>query len=181
MVIDEIFSDVFIIKNDIHKDGRGTFQETYNKDLFVRNGFKDNFIQDNLSFSENKGTIRGLHFQKGEFAQSKLIYVLNGKILDIFVDIRKSSKNFGKYFSIEISAETGLLYVPRGFAHGFCTLESKTSVLYKVDNFYNKENESGLNWKDPYLKIKWPLFKDYYLSDKDKSLPFLEDLDEGLK
>ena len=164
--------------NKIHKDDRGTFQETYNRDIFKSNGFEDDFIQDNLSFSKKRGTIRGLHFQKGEFAQSKLIYVLKGKILDVFVDIRKTSNNFGKYFSIEISSEDSFLYIPRGFAHGFCTLEDETSVLYKVDNLYNKDHESGLNWKDPNLKIKWPSFQQYYLSEKDKSLPFFEALNK---
>ena len=92
MITEEIFQDVYILKNQIYEDNRGIFQETYNKDLFASNGFKDNFVQDNLSFSKKIGTVRGLHFQRGKFAQSKLIRVLNGKILDVFIDIRKSSK-----------------------------------------------------------------------------------------
>ena len=180
MITEEIFQDVYILKNQIYEDNRGIFQETYNKDLFASNGFKDNFVQDNLSFSKKIGTVRGLHFQRGKFAQSKLIRVLNGKILDVFIDIRKSSKNFGKYFCVEITPESGSLYIPRGFAHGFCTLEEETSVLYKVDNLYSKEYESGINWRDPGLKIDWPPYQDYYLSEKDKSLPFLEDLIEEL-
>ena len=130
MIVDEIFPDVYIIKNKIHKDDRGTFQETYNRDIFKSNGFEDDFIQDNLSFSKKRGTIRGLHFQKGEFAQSKLIYVLKGKILDVFVDIRKTSNNFGKYFSIE--------HVRRHI------LGQKDKDFREMDKQMNQEIDQGL-------------------------------------
>lgn len=169
----EIFPDIFLIENTKFRDNRGSFQESYNRKTFSNLGINNDFIQDNISISNKEGTIRGLHFQKGKSAQSKLIYVTSGKILDIFVDIRENSKTFGEHSSIELSEKSGCLFIPKGFAHGFCTLEDNTSVLYKVDNFYDKESDSGVIWNDASLNISWPIFSNYYISDKDKKLtPF---------
>ena len=129
-------------------------------------------MQDNLSFSEQAGTIRGLHYQLDPFEQSKIIYVISGKIFDVFLDIRKSSPTYGKYGSMELTKESGFILVPKGFAHGFCTLEDKTLILYKVDNYYNPDYETGVIWNDQQLSIKWPFSEDLCrLSKKDLMLP----------
>tara|TARA_B110000444_G_scaffold259096_1_gene301793 strand:- start:1328 stop:1876 length:549 start_codon:yes stop_codon:yes gene_type:complete len=172
----EIFHDIFLVKSEKFNDERGYFLESYNKETFSSIGVSNNFVQDNLSFSLKAGTIRGLHFQKGSYGQAKLISVISGSILDIFVDIRDDSPNYGKYFSYKLKPETGSLLIPSGFAHGFCSLEDKVLVSYKVDNFYKKQSESGIIWSDPDLDIQWPLFKNFHISDKDKKLPYLKDL-----
>jgi len=169
-------SDCFLISSFVAKDDRGSFIKTFNSDQLTEIGI---FKLEECFFSTNKkNVVRGMHYQSSPYTNNKIIFVTEGEIIDVFVDIRKTSNNFGKYFSIEISSEDSFLYIPRGFAHGFCTLEDETSVLYKVDNLYNKDHESGLNWKDPNLKIKWPSFQQYYLSEKDKSLPFFEALNK---
>jgi dTDP-4-dehydrorhamnose 3,5-epimerase len=156
-----------------HYDDRGFFSETFRKDLFENFlGYKVNFCQEN--FSESKfGVLRGLHFQKKPFSQSKLVSVINGKILDVVVDIRKDSKHYGKNFSIELDDnENKQLFIPRGFAHGFIVLSESAKVCYKVDNYYNPESECGLNYNDPLLNIDWKLSSDSIIvMNKDKAYP----------
>ena len=171
MEINNIFSDVKHVIPKKFYDNRGFFTENFNYNELKKIGIDFKSVQDNLSFSKLKGTIRGLHFQKPPYEQSKIIYVLAGEILDVFVDIRENSKTFGNYFSIRLNSENGFLYIPKGFAHGFCTLTDDTSVLYKVDNYYNKDAESGIIWNDKKLNIDWSIdTKLIHLSDKDKNL-----------
>tara|TARA_B000000475_G_C15879637_1_gene399925 strand:+ start:253 stop:801 length:549 start_codon:yes stop_codon:yes gene_type:complete len=173
---EEIFKDVFIITYKKHYDRRGYFSESYNKKAFDSIDIKNLFVQDNLSFSKKAGTIRGLHFQRGPYEQAKLLNVISGSILDIFVDIREKSPNFGQYSSCKLDTESGSLFIPRGFAHGFCSLEENTLISYKVDNFYDKESESGIIWNDTDLNIKWPEFENFEISEKDKELLSLNEL-----
>ena len=171
-----IFSDVSLVSIDKYIDQRGFFYENYNKNYLLDLGIKESFIQDNISFSIQAGTLRGLHFQYGNFAQSKLVSVLKGSIFDVFLDLREKSDTYGEYYSISLDTDSGLLYVPKGFAHGFCTLENDTLISYKVDQIYNKENESGVLWNDPDLEIVWPEYNEYIISDKDKLLPKFKDV-----
>ena len=171
MEIKKIFSDVKHIVSKKYYDDRGFFTENFNYDELKTAGIDFVSVQDNLSFSKLKGTIRGLHFQMYPFEQAKIIYVLEGEILDVFVDLRKNSKTYGKSSSIKLNSKDGFLFVPKGFAHGFCTLKDNTSVLYKVDSYYNKEFESGIIWNDATLNIQWPMSDEFiHLSDKDKEL-----------
>jgi len=170
--------DCYIIEPTVFEDSRGYFFESYNKSKFeTLTKLKVNFIQDNEAFS-NKGTLRGLHFQKGEHAQAKLVRVTQGKVLDVVVDLRPNSNTFKKYFSIELSSENKKqLFIPRGFAHGYIVLSTTAVFNYKCDNFYNKASESGLIYNDPTLKIDWILNKDeYIISEKDLILPTLQEL-----
>jgi dTDP-4-dehydrorhamnose 3,5-epimerase len=159
-------------------DRRGHFAETYVRRDFFAAGIPQEFVQDNQSLSHAPGTVRGLHFQMRPFAQAKLVRVLHGRILDVCVDLRRSSPRFGRHVAVEIAADTGdQLFVPAGFAHGFCTLEPETAVLYKVDAVYSAEHERGVDWSDPALAIPWPVAKgDAILSEKDAALPLLKDL-----
>ena len=162
----------FIIEPAIFDDGRGSFFESFNQKVFEeKTGIKINFVQDNQSISQ-RGVLRGLHFQKGKFAQAKLVRVIKGKILDIVVDLRKDSETFGEHFSLELSEENNRqLFIPRDFAHGFSVLENDTIFVYKCDNFYNKESESGIIYSDETLNIDWKLSEDkILLSEKDNRL-----------
>lgn len=175
--IKEIFSDVFLINQLYHNDNRGYFSEIYSEKNLSDLGINNTFIQDNISFSKNKNTIRGLHFQSDPNEQAKYITVLKGSIWDVFIDLRKESKTYQKFGFIELFEGKSSLLIPRGFAHGFCTLEANTLVMYKVDNNYSKEHEMGLHWSDPFFSIPWPLKnEEIFISDKDKELPFFEDL-----
>ena len=175
MEIKKIFSDVKYIVTKKYYDDRGFFVENFNYNELKSAGIDFISVQDNLSFSKLKGTIRGLHFQTHPFEQAKMIYVLEGEILDVFVDLRKNSETYGKFSSIKLNSTDGFLFIPKGFAHGFCTLKDSTSVLYKVDNSYNKESESGIIWNDDTLNIKWPIDEEFiHLSDKDKELNSFE-------
>ena len=169
--------DCFVLKPSIFKDHRGTFYETYNKNIFKEVSGKDiDFVQDNQSTS-SYGVLRGLHFQTGEMAQTKLVRVIQGKVLDIVIDVRKGSETFGKHFSIILDDKEQLqLFVPKGFAHGFITLSSTSKFAYKCDNFYNKASEGGIIYNDATLRLDWHLPKeDFIISEKDKLLPtFLE-------
>ncbi|MDF0714781.1 dTDP-4-dehydrorhamnose 3,5-epimerase [Muricauda sp. 334s03] len=163
----------FIIEPTIFEDNRGYFFESYNhKDFCEAIGREVNFVQDNQSFSK-KGVLRGLHFQKGQHAQAKLVSVLEGRIQDVAVDLRKDSPTFAKYFSMELnSKDKKQLFVPRGFAHGFLTLSESAKVLYKCDNHYNKRAEGGIRFDCHELNIKWLIgTEDLLLSKKDKNLP----------
>jgi dTDP-4-dehydrorhamnose 3,5-epimerase len=172
--------DVKIIAPRKFGDHRGFFSETYNRNSFLEAGLELNFVQDNHSLSAEVGTLRGLHFQSHPFAQDKLVRVTRGRILDVAIDIRRSSPTFGKHVAVELSAENWRqLLIPVGFAHGLLTLEPDTEVLYKVTNFYSLPNDLGLAWDDPDLAIAWPIPADkVILSDKDRKHPRLRDLPE---
>lgn len=159
-------------------DQRGYFSETYNREALLQAGIAVDFVQDNQSCSATVGTIRGLHFQSPPFAQDKLIRVLRGRILDVTVDLRRSSPTYGQHFAAELSAENfKQMFVPVGFAHGYCTLEPDTEIFYKVSNFYAPQHDHGLAWNDPALGIPWPVRGDAaILSDKDRRHPRLADL-----
>lgn len=156
-------------------DSRGFFSETYHRERFRQAGIAVDFVQDNQSRSASIGTLRGLHFQSPPFAQDKLIRVLKGSILDVAVDLRRSSPTYGQHFATELSAENfKQMFVPIGFAHGFCTLEPDTEILYKVSNSYAPEHDHGLAWDDPDLGIAWPVTAEaVVLSDKDRLHPRL--------
>ena len=172
--------DLYIIEPKIWKDGRGYFFESYNKQSFDDVGIHVNFVQDNQSLSQ-KGTLRGLHAQANPFAQGKLVRVIQGRVLDIAVDIRKGSETYGQYESVELSGENNrMLWIPPGFLHGFLTLENDTVFAYKVSGLYNKSSEFGVIWNDPELSIDWGIASDQIiLSDKDQTLPLFKDLDSS--
>ncbi|MFZ5940825.1 MAG: dTDP-4-dehydrorhamnose 3,5-epimerase [Bacteroidota bacterium] len=149
------------------RDERGFFMRTWDRDLFRQNGLEFSWVQENHSRSERKGIIRGLHFQLPPFAETKLVRCIRGAVLDVFVDLRNDSATFGQWDSLELSEENNkMILIPRGFAHGFCTLSEFSEVVYKVDNFYSREHECGIIWNDPDLGIKWPV-TDPILSEKD--------------
>jgi len=168
--------DVIIIDPEVHGDQRGYFVETFREDkLEAFLGFKVNFCQDNESKS-SRGVLRGLHYQLHPAAQTKLVRVIRGRVLDVAVDIREGSPTFGQHVAVELSGENKRqLFVPRGFAHGFVVLEDETTFAYKVDNYYSPENDSGLAFDDPILGIDWILDKEELkLSEKDTKQPLLK-------
>ena len=167
---------LIIVEPNVFEDNRGYFFEAYNQSLFQQNGITCNFVQDNQSRS-TYGVIRGLHYQLPPYAQTKFVRTLEGKVLDVVVDIRKGSPTFGEAFSIELSAENKKqLLIPAGFAHGFSVLSETAQLLYKCDAFYNKESEGGISYKDPELKIDWGIPEGKAIvSDKDEDLPSLKD------
>ncbi|PSG90279.1 dTDP-4-dehydrorhamnose 3,5-epimerase [Aurantibacter aestuarii] len=168
----------FIIEPKVFDDQRGYFFESYNKTNFEKEtGLNPDFIQDNEAYS-TKGTLRGLHFQKGEYAQAKLVRVTQGEVLDVAVDLRPDSSTFKEYISIELSAENKKqLFVPRGFAHGYIVLSNTAVFNYKCDNVYHKPSEGGIIYNDTTLNIDWILDEEtFIISDKDKILPSINDL-----
>jgi dTDP-4-dehydrorhamnose 3,5-epimerase len=166
---------LLVIQPTIFNDARGYFYEPYNRKMFAEIGIGEEFVQDNQSFSQ-KGVIRGLHFQNPPHAQAKLLRILQGSIWDVAVDIRKSSPTYGKYFGIELSAENKtIFYVPKGFAHGFLTLEDNTLLLYKCSDFYNKPSEESLIWNDTDVGISWKI-NNPILSEKDLNGKMLKEL-----
>ena len=170
--------EIKLISAPRFRDQRGYFAETYVRGDFAAAGIANEFVQDNESLSHTRGTVRGMHFQIPPFAQAKLIRVLTGRIFDVCVDLRRSSPRYGRHATVELAAATGdQLFVPAGFAHGFCTLEPDTTVLYKVDALYSAEHERGIAWADPALAIPWPVSVDAgILSAKDAALPPLRDM-----
>lgn len=168
------FPGLLIFEPKVFDDSRGYFFESYNQKTFSANDVEINFIQDNQA-SSSFGVIRGLHYQLDSFAQTKLIRVLSGKIIDVAVDIRKNSPTYGKAYTIELSAENKKqLLVPKGFAHGYSVISETAEVFYKCDEFYNKESEGGILWNDPVLKIEWQVPADKSrVSDKDQKHPLL--------
>ncbi len=162
--------DAYVIKPKVFRDERGFFLEFWNEKVFAENGIAAKFVQDNHSLSVKKGILRGLHFQLPPFGQAKLLRVTKGKIFDVIVDLRQNSPTFEKWEGFELSAENfEMVFVPQGFAHGFITLEENTEVIYKVDNIYAPDHDSGIIWNDPDLNIDWPI-KDPILSEKDGKL-----------
>jgi dTDP-4-dehydrorhamnose 3,5-epimerase len=161
------------------RDARGWFSETFNERWLAEAGISGRFVQDNMSWSENVDTLRGLHAQRAPMAQAKLVSVVTGAVFDVVVDGRKGSPTFGRHHAIELSADTpAMLYVPAGFFHGFVTTQASTTVCYKVDNFYSVEHEVGIRWDDPALAIGWPLGgRPPTISDKDRALPLMADLE----
>jgi dTDP-4-dehydrorhamnose 3,5-epimerase len=159
-------------------DARGTFSETYSKCAFAAAIGEVEFVQDNHSWSARRGTVRGLHFQLSPFAQAKLVRVGRGAILDVAVDIREGSPTYGRHVKVELSAANGRqLFVPAGFAHGFCTLEDDTDVLYKVSAHYSPEHDRAISWRDPDLGIAWPVTaEEATVSSRDAQAPRLSGL-----
>lgn len=175
--IDTGIQGLWVFEPKVFPDSRGYFFESYNKKVFAENGIDCDFVQDNQS-SSTYGVIRGLHFQLPPYSQAKLVRVLSGRILDVAVDIRRSSPTFGKHFTIELSAENNRqLFLPHGFAHGFSVLSEKAEVLYKCDAFYNKQSESGIMYNDADLNIDWQIPEaDRIISEKDMVNPLFKDL-----
>jgi dTDP-4-dehydrorhamnose 3,5-epimerase len=168
--------DVTLIVPKVHSDPRGFFVETYKKSEFFENDIKEKFVQDNWSRS-SQGTLRGLHFQKQPKAQAKLVMVLKGEVFDVAVDIRKGSPTFGQWVGLTLTEKkVQMLYIPAGFAHGFCVLSDEADFVYKVSNEYSIELDSGIFWNDPEIGIDWPI-SDPLLSEKDMTFPLLKDAD----
>jgi dTDP-4-dehydrorhamnose 3,5-epimerase len=172
-------ADVILIAPKRFQDARGWFAEIYNESFFAGRGIKNRFIQDNHVYSRERGTVRGLHFQKPPAAQAKLVRVARGSIYDVAVDLRRKSASYGKFAAATLSAEDGKqIFIPAGFAHGYCTLEPDTEVLYKVDAGYAPETEGGILWNDPDLGISWPIDAgEACLSERDKTLVRIGDFD----
>ncbi len=169
---------VKIVKPARFTDKRGFFSETYNRRALAEAGIDTEFVQDNHSLSVPQGTVRGLHFQTPPAVQAKLVRVVRGAILDVAVDIRTGSPSYGRHVSCRLSAEAwNQLFIPEGFAHGFCTLEPDTEVIYKVSGYYAPDHDRGLLWNDPALGIDWPV-SEPLLSEKDRFHPPLGELPE---
>ena len=175
-LVKKVLTDALILKPRLFEDERGYFYESFNDKVFESlSGVRVDFIQDNQSYS-SKGTLRGLHFQKGETAQAKLVRVTKGSAYDVAVDLRPDSLTFKKWYGVELSEENHLqFFIPRGFAHAFVALEDNTIFQYKVDNYYSGVNDGGVIWNDKELAINWPELK-LELSEKDKNLPKLNQL-----
>jgi len=178
MDVEEVLNGVKVFAPLRHRDDRGFFSETYSKRLLAEHGIDAAFVQDNHSLSLEKGTIRGLHFQIPPSAQAKLVRVTRGAVLDVVVDLRHGSPTFAEHAAFELTADNWRqVYVPAGFAHGFCTLGDAAEVLYKVTDYYSPQDDAGLRWNDPALAIDWPVTAaDAILSQKDASLPLLAEL-----
>lgn len=156
-------------------DDRGYFMRVFDEAMFHNHGLKTLWVQENQSRSVRKNTVRGLHFQRPPHSETKLVRVVNGSILDVFVDLREDSETYGQWESIKLSEENQkMVYIPKGFAHGFCTLTADTVVLYKVDSNYAPDFEGGLRWNDMTLNIRWPT-SEPYLSERDKALPIFNE------
>ena len=172
-VVSTDIPDVKLITPVRHRDARGFFVETWNKATLLGHGLALDFVQDNMAHSKSRGTLRGLHFQRPPMAQGKLLGVLAGAVFDVALDLRQGSPTYGRHVTATLSAEEGSqLWIPEGFAHGYCTLEDDTTVFYKQTAFYAPELEAGILWDDPALAIPWPVTRaDAILSDKDLHLP----------
>lgn len=174
--------DCFIIHDTVFKDDRGYFFESFNLQRFASlTGITPNFVQDNQSKS-SRGVLRGIHFQQGEHAQAKLVRVLEGKVLDVAVDLRKDSPTFGQHVAVELTADNHTqLFVPRGFGHAFVVLSPTATFFYKCDNLYNKASEGGIIYNDPTIGIDWQIdASELLLSEKDAALPTLNEIKDSL-
>jgi len=170
--------ELILVKAQSFKDNRGYFLENFKESSFVLNGISTKFVQDNFSYSF-QGVLRGLHYQKNPKAQAKLVIALRGEIFDVAVDIRKGSPTYGKWVGEILSEKNhNLLYIPEGFAHGFCVLSKDADVLYKVNQEYSPEHEQGIMWNDPDIDITWPIDKPILL-EKDHHLSLLKDVDNN--
>ena len=171
-IVETPIKDLIIVRPDVFADSRGYFTELYNENRYRAYGIDNNFVQDNLSRS-SYGVVRGLHLQKGESAQAKLVKVIVGKVWDVAVDLRQGSSTYGKWFGVELSDENHLQFlIPRGFAHGFSVLSPTAIFSYKCDNLYDKQAEGGIIYNDPTLAIDWKVPVDKMIvSDKDLLLP----------
>lgn len=171
--------DLIIVEPEVFGDNRGFFMESWSKRDFVKVGLDYNFVQDNHSLSCVRGTLRGIHFQRGEKAQAKLVRCTKGAVLDVAVDLRPNSSTYKQWVSVELSADNKRqLLIPRGFGHGFLTLTDEVEFLYKADNFYSPEADGGIRWDDVELAINWGI-DNPILSQKDESLPYLKDAVTG--
>ena len=169
---------VYILEPQVFGDQRGYFMETYSTRAFAELGITNTFVQDNQSFTAQKGTLRGIHFQNAPMAQAKLVRVTRGAVMDVAVDLRKGSPTYLQWAAVELSAENKrILYIPRGFGHGFKTLTDNVEFCYKVDNLYSKEHDRGVRFNDPAIGVDWGEVKEELLSLKDTTSPLLKDSD----
>jgi dTDP-4-dehydrorhamnose 3,5-epimerase len=177
-VRDSHLREIKLLRTLRHLDDRGFFSVAYSKCAYIEAGIENDFVQDNHSLSCKRGVVRGLHFQIPPFAQAKLLRVLRGAVFDVAVDIRTGSPTYGQHVAMELSAgDWDQIFIPAGFAHGFCTLQENTEILYKVDHYYSPAHECGIRWNDPALGIAWPVTAaEAEISDKDKKLPVLAEL-----
>jgi len=175
-VIQTPLEGFLVIEPDVYKDDRGFFLETYQEERYHQAGITDKFVQDNHSRSV-KGVLRGMHFQIKK-PQAQIVTVMQGEIFDVVVDIRKGSKTFGKWYGVRLNAHSQQrqVYMPPGFAHGFCVLSDFADLHYKVSGQYNSNDEGGLNWSDSKVGIVWPS-STFYIKQRDKNFPFLEEID----
>jgi dTDP-4-dehydrorhamnose 3,5-epimerase len=177
-VLETAIADIKLLKPVRHVDSRGFFSEVFKENLLREHGIEIHFVQDNHSLSASKGVVRGLHFQIAPFAQAKLLRVTAGSIFDVAVDIRWGSPSFGRHVAAVLSSSNwNQIFIPEGFAHGYCTLEPDTEVIYKVSAYYSPEHDRGLLWNDPALGIAWPVSANQTLmSEKDRTHPVLSHL-----
>jgi dTDP-4-dehydrorhamnose 3,5-epimerase len=179
-LVETVLNDLLIIQPKVFNDSRGYFFESFNEQRLRSIGIESDFVQDNESYSEY-GTIRGIHFQLAPYSQAKLVRVVHGRILDVALDIRKNSPTYGKFFTIELDSETKrILFIPKGFAHGFSVLSANALVNYKCDALHNSQAERGINYNDPFLGIDWKVEPDKAkVSSKDKVLPFFNQIESN--
>ncbi len=169
---------VCIIEPQVHGDHRGYFMETYSTKAFADIGIDAVFVQDNQSFTAKKGTLRGIHFQNGDMAQAKLVRVTKGSVMDVAVDLRKGSPTYRQWVAVELSAENKrMLFIPRGFGHGFRTMTDDVEFCYKVDNLYSREQDRGIRYNDPSIGVEWGEVHEEHLSQKDVNAPLLDESD----
>ncbi len=170
-VISTSLEGLKLIQPDKFDDSRGYYLKSYEKKAFLEQGIDFNVVQISHSFNQTKGTIRGMHFQAEPFSQGKLVFCEKGKAFDVAIDLRKGSVSYGQWYGVELSEENKqILYIPKGFAHGFQTLEDNTEIIYFVSEEYSKEHESGVKWNDPVFNVKWPL-EPTVIADKDNNWP----------
>ncbi len=173
--IETTLKGAYLIKHKVFRDERGFFLESWSEKVFAENGIEAKFVQDNHSLSVKKGVLRGIHFQLPPDEQAKLVRVTKGSVFDVIIDLRKGSPTYGQWENFELSANNfQMLFIPCGFGHAYCTLEDNTEFMYKVDNFYAPEADSGIAWNDPDLNINWPI-EDPILSEKDAKLQKFKD------
>lgn len=177
IVLDAFLNDIKLLMPTVHNDSRGYFMESYSRSTFSSLGITSEFVQDNQSYTAKKGTLRGIHFQNSPMAQAKLIRIMHGAVLDVAVDLRKNSPTYLKWISTVLNADNKhMLYIPRGYGHGFVSLTDDVVFLYKVDNYYSKEYDRGIIYNDPTIAIDWKI-SNPILSPKDLKAPLLQNCD----